>query len=71
MDELDAEILALAGAESQPEVLSVPTSSNGRKRSEPPTSVSPTRTKKPKSTSVKRSTKQKSRKDDSEDEEGE
>ena len=71
MDELDAEILALAGAETQPDVLSVPATLNGRKRSEPPTSASPTRTKKSKSTSVKRSTKQKSRRDDSEDEEGE
>ncbi|KAF8461902.1 hypothetical protein BDZ91DRAFT_772767 [Kalaharituber pfeilii] len=70
MDELDAEILALAGAETKPERLSPPTTTNGRKRSEPPTSVSPSRLKKSRTAPQKKS-KKKSRRGDSEDEEEE
>ncbi|KAF8420825.1 hypothetical protein EV426DRAFT_537104 [Tirmania nivea] len=71
MDELDAEILALAGAETKPDTLSPPATTNGRKRSEPPTSASPTRTKKSRSAPAKKSLKKKSRRDDSEQEEDE
>lgn len=71
MDELDAEILALAGAETKADTLSPPATTNGRKRSEPPTSASPTRTKKSRSVPAKKGSKKKSRRDDSEEEEDE
>ena len=72
MDELDAELLALAGEETK-RTPSPPaaTGTNGRKRSEPPTSLSPPKTKKSKSAPGKKSAKRKSRREYSDNEEDE